>query len=210
VTVTGSKRGFAPSSATSATTALVTGVISERRSLTSAVPPATVRRHDAQRFVGPGQVTLVYSWNRNETRLPEQRHPPTPDRRGFAQAQAITVTVPGSELGFAGLREPAAVLADPLSRYPVVHLEGDLARAPPQAGEVDGDEGSKPGCRVRQRNRHPDAPSVRDRDVTRWRYRALDAPGGLLPPRSRRSKSSTRRAGAPERVRKSPRRVSRR
>jgi hypothetical protein len=84
----------------------------------------------------------VYSWNRNGDPIAGATSS-TYALTGADAGAAITVTVPGSELGFAVVSlRPAAVLADPLSRYPVVHLEGDLARAPPQAGEVDGDEGS--------------------------------------------------------------------
>ena len=100
-TVTGSKRGFAPSSATSATTALVTGG-HLRTSIPHISGPArhgeTLTMHSGS--WGPGHVTLVYSWNRNGHPIAEATSS-TYALTGADAGAAITVTVTGSELGFA-------------------------------------------------------------------------------------------------------------
>jgi len=101
VTVTGSKRGFAPSSATSATTALVTGG-HLRTSIPHISGPArhgeTLTMHSGS--WGPGQVTLAYSWNRNGHPIAGATSS-TYALTGADAGAAITVTVTGSELGFA-------------------------------------------------------------------------------------------------------------
>lgn len=100
VTVTGSKRGFAPTSATSAPTALVTGG-HLRPSIPHISGPA---RHGETLTMqsgswGPGQVTLVYSWSRNGQAIAGATAS-TYALTGADVGAAITVTVTGSELGF--------------------------------------------------------------------------------------------------------------
>lgn len=100
VTVTGSKRGFASSSVTSAPTALVTG-----GHLRTSLPQISGAARPGETLTvrvgswGPGQVTLEYSWNRNGHPISGATSS-TYALTGADVGAAITVTVRGSELGF--------------------------------------------------------------------------------------------------------------